>query len=160
MRRTVYRLAQQRYQESAFSGTGSLRRNGRWHLAGLPIVYAAASPELALLEVLVHVERPRLITMELVIIPAHFDEALMEMVSAYTDADGLPSDWRLFPWPPVTQLIGQRWFEAGRSVVLEVPSAVVPSSKNYLINPKHPRFAEVTLGTPEPFYVDPRLGTG
>lgn len=158
MRRTAYRLTQHRYQESAYTGVGSLQRHGRWHRAGIPVVYAAESPAVALLEVLVHVERPRLITMELVVVRCDFDETLLETVADYIGPEGLPENWRGFPWPRSTQEIGQRWFEARRSVVLEVPSAVMPSAKNYLLNPEHPNFGEVTLDPPEPFDVDPRLG--
>ena len=157
-RRTSYRLTQRRYQESAFSGTGSLRRSGRWHAAGLPVVYTSESAAVALLEVLVHVERPRLVTMDLVVVPCRFDETLCESVEAYVEAAELPDDWRRFPWPVSTQQIGRRWFEEGRTPVLAVPSAVLPAATNYLVNPEHARFAEITIGAPEPFEVDPRLG--
>lgn len=158
MRRSAYRLTHRRYRDGAYAGVGSLRRHGRWHRAGIPVVYTTASPARALLEVMVHVERPRLITMDLVVIPCRFDEALMESVDAYAGPEGLPEDRRRFPWSACTQRIGQRWFEEGRSVVLEVPSAVVPSAKNYLLNPEHPRFQEVALEPPEPFDLDLRLG--
>lgn len=156
MKRTAYRLTQRRYEEHAYSGGGALRRNGRWHRAGIPVVYAAESTAVALLELMVHVERPRLVTMELVAVPCRFEEDLLETVAAY--AEDLPEDWRTFPWPASTQRIGRQWYEAGRSVVLEVPSAVLPSAKNYLIHPEHPRFSEVTVGTPERLDLDPRLG--
>lgn len=158
MIRTVHRLTQRRYQDSAYAGIGALRHHGRWHRAGIPVVYAAESPALALLEVLIHVERPRLLTMDLVVVPARFDEALLESVAAFVGPEGLPADWRTFPWPASTQQIGQRWFAEKRSVVLEVPSAVVPSASNYLLNPEHPRFDEVARGPAAPFDVDPRLG--
>lgn len=96
--------------------------------------------------------------MELVVVPCHFDSALLETVDAYAGAAGLPSGWRAFPWPDSTQRLGQLWFEEGQSAVLEVPSAVVPTEKNYLLNPEHPRFGEIALGTAERFDVDPRLG--
>lgn len=62
MKVTAYRLTQRRYQDDAYSGVGSLRRNGRWHRAGIPVVYTAASPAVAILEVMVHVERLRLLS--------------------------------------------------------------------------------------------------
>lgn len=155
---TAYRLTQRRFQYSAYSGAGSLKRNGRWHRAGLPVVYAAEAPAIGLLELMVHVEHPRLITMELVVVSCRFEETLLEAVEAYVGKEGLPDDWNTFPWPASTQQIGRRWFEEARSVVLEVPSAVLPSAKNYLLNPNHPRFKEVRQGTPEPFNVDVRLG--
>jgi len=40
---------------------------------------------------------------------------------------------------------------------MEVPSIVVPQERNYLINPEHPRFSQLTWSTPQPFRIDPRL---
>ena len=150
---TAYRLTQRRYARSAFSGFGSLRGNGRWHRAGIPVVYAAESAAVALLEVMVHLERPRLLVMEWAVVPCRFEDALVER------QDVLPDDWRAFPWPASTQQIGQAWFGEARSPVLDVPSAVMPSARNYLLNPDHPRFNEVEIGEPEPFEIDPRLGS-
>lgn len=104
------------------------------------MVYAAESIAVALLELLVHIERPRLLTMDIVVVRCSFDETLMETISA----TGLPEDWRSFPWPRSTQEIGRRWFEEAPSPVLSVPSAVVTSASNYLLNPVHPRFRDVT----------------
>ncbi|MEM1042797.1 MAG: RES family NAD+ phosphorylase [Bacteroidota bacterium] len=153
--REVVRLTQRRYADTAFSGTGALRVDGRWHRAGTPVVYAAESATGALLEMLVHVERPRLLAMDLVTVPARFDEALAVRVE---DAYGLPDDWWRFPWPVATQNLGRRWIDEARSAVLDVPSAVVRSARNLLFNPAHPDFGQVEIGEPEPFAIDPRLG--
>ncbi len=47
-----------------------------------------------------------------------------------------------------TQAIGERWLVSARTVLLEVPSVLVPKTWNSLINPLHPeagtlRIAEV-----------------
>jgi len=34
--------------------------------------------------------------------------------------------------------LGDRWLSSMHSAVLRVPSAVVPSESNYLLNPRHP----------------------
>lgn len=34
----------------------------------------------------------------------------------------------------------------------------MPSARNYLLNPVHPRFGEVEVSEPEPFEINPRLG--
>jgi RES domain-containing protein len=41
--------------------------------------------------------------------------------------------------------------------VMEVPSIVVPQERNYLMNPDHPRFSQLTWSVPQPFRIDPRL---
>jgi RES domain-containing protein len=154
MRKAV-RVTQRRYADSAYSGAGSLRHHGRWHRAGIPVVYATESVAVALLELLVHIERPRLLTLDLVAVACSFDDALVEEIFPLH----LPEDWRSFPWPASTQEIGRRWFEEAPTPVLSVPSAVVPSMRNFLLNPEHPRFREIQIASPEPLDLDPRLGT-
>jgi RES domain-containing protein len=44
-----------------------------------------------------------------------------------------------------------------QTAVLSVPSAVVPAERNYLLNPRHPDFARITLGAPQSLQTDTRL---
>jgi len=44
-----------------------------------------------------------------------------------------------------------------RSAVLRVPSIVVNGEFNYLLNPRHRQFNELKIGSPLPFFLDPRL---
>jgi RES domain-containing protein len=53
--------------------------------------------------------------------------------------------------------IGTRWAETGETVVLQLPSAVVPEEHNFLVNPRHPDFRRLTIGAAEPFEFDERL---
>ena len=69
----------------------------------------------------------------------------------------LPSTWRIEPPPPFTQRIGDLWVRASRSAVLALPSVIIPSEFNFLINPAHPDFKKISIGKPEPFVFDPRL---
>ena len=71
-------------------------------------------------------------------------------------SDMLPDDWRAVPWPTSTQEIGMFWHEEQASVVLDVPSAVVPRQRNVLVNVAHPRFNELQIQEPEPFEIDSR----
>ena len=40
----IFRLTRAKYQDSAFSGYGGIQSAGRWHQAGLPVVYASDTP--------------------------------------------------------------------------------------------------------------------
>jgi RES domain-containing protein len=71
----------------------------------------------------------------------------------------LPADWRSLPAPPELQTIGDRWAPARSSLVLEVPSAVIPMQTNYLINREHPDFSSLVFSPPRPFELDLRLLT-
>jgi hypothetical protein len=41
-----------------------------------------------------------------------------------------------------------------------VPSAIIPTAANFLINPSHPDFGKVVIEQPERFAFDPRLLSG
>lgn len=149
----MWRLSKASYAQTALSGRGSALRAGRWHARGRPVVYAASSAALALLETLVHVDRADLLRAEYVAIPLRVPGDTVERV----DRAALPNDWRAWPHPASTQTLGTAWFDGARSAALVVPSAVVPHEWNVLLNPLHPRFHEVEVGVPEPFPVDVRL---
>jgi RES domain-containing protein len=55
------------------------------------------------------------------------------------------------------QLIGDEWVNRGASAVLEVPSAVIETDSNYLLNPEHPDFKAVRVMDPHGFEFDLRL---
>ena len=69
----------------------------------------------------------------------------------------LPSDWRTFPPPPALAGIGERWFHASRTPVLSVPSVVIPHERNFVLNPIHREFPQLSTGRSEPFSFDPRM---
>ncbi len=86
-------------------------------------------------------------------LPVAFDEP---QVIAYEGKD-LPEGWDARPYGPASQQVGDQWIESEASVVLRVPSVVVPAEHNYLINPGHPEFGELEIGEPRPLRPDPRL---
>lgn len=116
------------------SGQGGLRAAARWHNAGAPIVYTASSPASALLEVLVHLELNE---------PAYFPDSyqllkieVQDGVSiAEIDEGNLDGNWQILTG--MTRAIGDKWLSELSSALLAVPSAIVPHTKNYLINPVH-----------------------
>jgi RES domain-containing protein len=69
----------------------------------------------------------------------------------------LPPDWNATPAPAACQELGARWAKKSESLGLAVPSAVVPSEQNVLLNPLHPDFRKVVLEKEEPFLFDLRL---
>jgi RES domain-containing protein len=149
---TAWRIVKARHAANAFDGEGARLEGGRWNSPGTPLVYASESAALATLELLVHLRR-RSILSAYVLIACTFDEALVERL----DSKRLPPSWRSYPAPPELQLIGDEWVKAGRSAVLSVPSAVIESELNYLLNPRHRDFAAVRVGDPHPFGFDERL---
>ena len=148
---SAWRLTKARYLATAWDGEGARRSGGRWNSAGTAVVYTSATLSLALVETLVHL--PSGVLPAFVAVRLEIDDSL---VTALEDKD-LPRDWRSEPAPLSTRAIGDRWVLANTSAVLRVPSVVVPMEFNYVLNPRHPGFARVVIGTPMPFPFDPRL---
>lgn len=148
---TVWRLVTARFAESAFSGEGARRYGGRWNRKGVPLVYTAGSQSLATLELLVQDEPLRARYM---MIPAEIPRGTkIERVGL----EELPSDWRHPAAIEQLRTIGTEWTTRLSTAVLAVPSTVIPTEANYLLNPKHPRFGEISIGEPQMFVTDLRL---
>ena len=70
----------------------------------------------------------------------------------------LPKNWRQRSAYPVLQQIGSEWYQQKQSLVLKVPSTVIPFEYNYAINTEHPEFStSVQLIRNEPYFWDERL---
>ncbi len=148
---TVWRIVTARFAEAAFSGEGARRYGGRWNRKGVLVVYTAGSQSLAMLEMLVQDQPLRACYM---MIPAEIPPGLeIEQV----DIDRLPSDWRDPAALEALRAIGNEWEARLATVVLAVPSTVIPSETNYLLNPRHPDFAQIAIGEPRELVTDLRL---
>lgn len=108
---------------------------------------------LAALEVFVHLDRDEA-PGDLVAIPADVPTSLK---TASVDIAQLPAAWRTYPAPSVLADLGTAWIRKGTTAVLIVPSAVIPSERNYLLNPAHPGFRNIRVGRSQPFSLDPRM---
>lgn len=148
----VWRTTRRAHARAAFSGDGARRYGGRWGRRGIPLVYASATLSLSVLEILAQVVSYEDLD-DYLAIPATFDGGHVETLA---DAD-LPADWRALPAPESTRALGTAWAESGRTLVLRVPSVLLPSESNYLINPLHPAFGEMGIGDPQALQLDPRL---
>jgi RES domain-containing protein len=115
-----------------------MRADARWHLAGNPVVYLGESPSSALLEVCVHTTANR--------VPEDFTLLRVEgpdvEVAALPDGS-LPKEW--VDQPELTQRLGTEWLQERWGVLLRVPSAIVPHTSNYLLNPLHPLAGEFRI---------------
>lgn len=154
MRTRAFRVVKKRWVASAFDGKGAREFGGRWNSPGHPAVYCAGHVSLAILEVVVHADLA--LAPYYVVIPVTFDEALVEGL----DSKRLPSAWRHHPAPAAVVALGDAWLREFRSPILRVPSAVVPTESNFILNPLHPEFGKIEIGEPEILEVDPRISKG
>ncbi|OYW21765.1 MAG: hypothetical protein B7Z52_00430 [Burkholderiales bacterium 12-64-5] len=149
MKLQAWRIVKEKHATTAFSGEGARLYGGRWNSKGVSLVYTSSTQALAALESLVHLNPPVVFTYAVIAI--EFDAALVEKVTA------LPPGWADKPARPTTRDIGDLWARELRSAVLQLPSVIIPTEANYLLNPAHPDFKEILIGTPTPFAFDPRL---
>jgi RES domain-containing protein len=150
----VWRISKAKYAATAYSGEGARVEAGRWHQAGYRIVYTSASAALAALETLVHTASDLLPRTSYVAIPADIPEDLPILRLPVAE---LPTGWEAIPAPPALRVLGTQWLRAAQTAVLAVPSVIVPFEWNYLLNPLHPGFATIHIGSPQPYHFDPRL---
>lgn len=126
---------------AALDGRGGLLAAARWHYRGAPIVYLAETPAGALLEVLVHLELdfgnlPK--AYRILKIEAPDDVAFRTMDEAI-----LPSDWATNE--VITRKIGSEWLAQKETALSRVPSAIVPETFNFLLNPLHPKAEQLKV---------------
>ena len=149
----AWRIAKEKYALDR-SGTGGTLEGGRWHASGQPVIYAGLSAEIAALEKLVHTGKflPRDLVLVELTLPD--DPRLYEQ----RDPASLPVGWDIIPAARASAQIGAEFLRSLRALGLIVPSAIVREAENIVINPLHPRFAEVTMKISRPFSFDQRLG--
>ena len=148
----AYRIVKAQYAGKAFSGEGARLYGGRWNNPGTAMVYTSASVSLCTLEMLVHLRETHILT-GYVLFGVHIDEQRVVRL----DRSELSPTWRTYPAPQSLARLGTDWIRSGESVALEVPSAVIGSESNYLLNPDHPDFATLRIDGPHPHAFDPRL---
>ena len=148
----AWRIVQRKFVKSAFSGEGARRFGDRWNSPGHAVVYAAQSQALAALEILVHLDSEELLQ-RYVAIPVTISERLITKVRL----SALPKNWRAYPAPPATRSFGDAWLALACSPVLRVPSTIIPSEFNFLLDPTHRLLSKLRIGKPVRFHFDPRL---
>lgn len=118
------------------------------------MVYLSSTPASALLEILVHLEieeghLPRSYKLLEIQVPDNIRVEKLE-------------DWAKLPkgWPEkqgVTRALGDQWLERNSAALLQIPSAIVPRTSNFLLNPLHPDAAKIQVASVTQQGLDRRL---
>jgi len=109
------------------------------------MLYCASSLSLAVLEVLVHTDKTN--------IPDDYVWS-MASVGSFQPLSGNANHINEFSY---TRSIGRQWVRDGTDVGAIVPSVIVPTEMNVLLNPAHDDYAAIEWKGPTPFAFDPRL---
>lgn len=137
----VWRVCRRPFAD--LSGDGARLYGGRWNSPGRPVVYAAESAALAVLEVRV---------------PLDLDWNMLpdDYVLIAIDLSSVASK-RMADIPADPRAAGDAWLAANRLALLRVPSAIVCESANVLINVAHPDARRISMASVRPFAFDQRL---
>jgi RES domain-containing protein len=124
------------------SGEGARSASARWHTEGRLVVYLAESPASALLERIVHLtdkyedgDLPVIYQLLKVSVPEEYASKSLNALA--------PMDWR--ERTEFTRSIGDTWLESRETPLARVPSAIVPHTWNYLLNPEHPEAKQLQI---------------
>lgn len=127
-----------------------MRSPGRWHHAGQPIVYLAESPAGALLEVCVHTSAND-VPPDFILLKIQAPEVQVQAV----ELGVLPVGWQLRL--EFTRDLGTAWLRRREAALLRVPSAIVPETANFLLNPIHPDAQKFSVIEASSYPFDVRL---
>ncbi|MCT4639811.1 MAG: RES family NAD+ phosphorylase [Bacteroidales bacterium] len=146
----VYRIAGKKHSDD-LSGTGAAMYGGRWNKKGTPVLYTGESKEIALLETIVHT--PPMIVPKLDIITLEIPN---ESITSIT-IDMLPQNWKVYPAPTILSEIGEEWVNRSKTIALKVPSCIIHSAHNIILNCRHSDFNKIKILDKRNFKFDSRL---
>jgi RES domain-containing protein len=148
----LFRIAKKEHIRD-LSGIGARLYGGRWNHKGVSVIYTSETRALSTLEYLVHVDFTNYPT-DLAIASLKVPDGV---IPAEIAPSALPTDWRNFPPPETLADIGTQWARSRQSLMLRVPSAVVDSEFNILINAAHPDIRLIDIINIDDYSFDPRL---
>lgn len=125
----------------------------RWNPRHIRVIYTAGSAALACLENLAHRSGEGL--------NANFRLVEIKIPENTTSdsysLDDLPENWHTVRGYAVCQMLGSEWVKKNETCILRVPSSIIPSETNVLINPNHPHFHQISIQSTRKFSFDERL---
>lgn len=150
----VWRLAPPEFH-AELSGEGARLFGGRWNSPGLRALYTSSHLSLSVLETYVNIPpalRNSLPVFQAVKISIPDDASMTRILPAQLIEFLTASD-------PMgaSRSIGDGWLRRCDSLVLQVPSVLVPEEDNFIVNPEHPGSSDVRIESTRAFHFDPRL---
>jgi len=147
----VFRIAIEKYA-NALHASG---RPARWNEKNQFVLYTGSSRSLCALELLVRRASIKgIIPYKIMLIDLKITQKQIQKIKL----KDLGDNWRTTGAYPELREMGSNWYKSQDSLILSVPSAVIPQEENYIINTTHPDFAKSTkLSETEDFLWDERL---
>jgi RES domain-containing protein len=145
----VFRFTPEQYSDD-ISGEGSRLYGGRWNSKGLPVVYTSFTISLSLLEILVYSASYEQLNNNF-LVRIEVPDTGISVISE----NSLRRNWQSDP--DYSQYMGDEFLTQKNSLLLKVPSAIIPEENNIMINPLHPDFNKVKINSAKKFGFDGRL---
>ncbi len=147
----LYRITHDRWSRS-LTASG---RSARWNSNLVDVIYTASSRSLACLENVVHRDSSELSALYKLMVIYVPNQSSATQVSV----SDLGDNWNETGEQSYksTRILGDQWARSHASLLLKVPSVIVPNEFNFLINPYHPEFAQAKIIDVETFKFDFRI---
>ena len=146
----VFRITGEKHAND-ISGLGAAIYGGRWKKKGTPVLYTGENKEIALLETIVLI--PPMLIPDLVILIIEIpDDSTKEI-----ELTQLPKNWVNYPAPTILSEIAENWVQKEETIALKVPSCIIHSSHNFILNCNHPDYKRIKILDQQNFYFDTRL---
>ena len=133
----TYRIVHNIYSKNLFASGAK----GRWNSFGKKVIYVGESIPLAFLENMVRRQGVGFNNDFKIMVIEIPDKVLI----AEIDISKLEDGWRDFNDYSKCQPLGDKWYNDAKSLVLKVPSAILPESSDYVINSEHLDFGLIKL---------------
>ena len=149
----VYRVGKKQYATD-LSGEGARLFGGRWNLAGTPCLYTSESRALAVLEFSVNLniyEISKALSFTIIEIP---NSKILQIEIAQ-----LPATWNHFPVTTETKIFGDALIKNSDKAVIKIPSVIISTEFNYILNPFHNNNSKFKILEIEDFVYDKRIKT-
>lgn len=157
MTHTVWRIAAdtKNYSADDLTGKGAEITGGRWNETGTAMLYTATSRALACLETVVHFNSGGL-PLNRYLVAIEIEDNFWKAAQSET-ATTLPVGWDAEPASRTSIDFGTTWAKSSSSLLLSVPSVIVPEEVNILINPRHPDAARIKATKVRKWIYDSRI---
>ena len=149
----LYRITQEKYSND-LCGNGARIFGGRWNSEGLFAVYTSSSRALALLETLAHMPAKYLSEKKYILVTLSLPDNIGREELDWTK---LSPGWDTADTPSLTKRPGDKFLRSKSSLLLIVPSVLIPEENNYLLNPLHPDLKKLKLIHKRRIYFDVRV---
>ncbi len=155
----LFRITKEQYLEKLSGLGGSYDDGARWNLPGTPALYFALSAAVAQLEMANYTVNPRRMPKSYRLGVYELDDtvALVRL-----ELENWPDGWQDFPYPKITQQIGDQFLQSESNLGLIVPSCAIPGGLGevVVINPNHADIDKNKLVTTHSPIYNPRAFPG